>query len=331
MGVVLMTSSNYGYAKEVTAGWGAMDFNGHMANTAYLDVAADVRMAFFAEHGFPPGELRRLGLGPVMRNDELEYVREVGLYDTITVTHAVLGMSQDGSRFIVENEILAASGARAATVRSTGGWIDLRSRKLVAPPEPLLATLAKVPRARGFRELPPVSQAERAGDRPAGKDDGAVNERDGYRILVGAHAVDLDAVHAFLRTSYWAECIPREIVARSIRGSLPFSLFSGDEQVGFARVITDRATYAYLSDVYVLECHRGRGLGRWLIATVMAHPAVQGLRRFGLMTRNAHSLYRPFGFDALRVPERYMEIARPGLYMQREDGRGLVRGTQDGA
>jgi acyl-CoA thioester hydrolase len=140
------------YVKEFLAGWGTMDFNGHMANTAYLDLAADVRMAFFAEHGFPPSEFRRLGFGPVIQKDELEYFREVGLYDTVTVTHALLAMTRDGARFIIENEIWLAD-ARAARVRSTGGWLDLQMRKLVTPPDALLAALAAAPRATGFVEL----------------------------------------------------------------------------------------------------------------------------------------------------------------------------------
>jgi acyl-CoA thioester hydrolase len=143
------------YAREFLAGWGTMDFNGHMANTAYLDLAADVRMAFFSEHGFPPSEFRRLAIGPVMQKDELEYFREVGLYDTVTVTYATLAMSADGARFVVENEIWSAAGERAATVRSTGGWLDLRARKLVVPPPALLAAFSEVPRAPGFVELPP--------------------------------------------------------------------------------------------------------------------------------------------------------------------------------
>jgi acyl-CoA thioester hydrolase len=142
------------YAKQFLASWGAMDFNGHLANTAYLNLAADVRMAFFAEHGFPPIEFRRLALGPVMRKDELEYFHEVGLHDTVTITYAVLAMSPDGARFVVENEIWSAAGERAATVRSTGGWLDLRARKLVAPPAALLAVFQQVPHAPGFVELP---------------------------------------------------------------------------------------------------------------------------------------------------------------------------------
>ena len=150
-----MTSAFDGrYAKEFLAGWATMDFNGHMANTAYLNLAADVRMAFFAEHGFPPSEFRRLALGPVVRKEELEYFREIGLHDTVTVTYAVLAMSADGSRFVVENEVWSEDGQRAATVRSTGGWLDLRARKLVAPPAALLAVFAQVPRTADFVELP---------------------------------------------------------------------------------------------------------------------------------------------------------------------------------
>jgi acyl-CoA thioester hydrolase len=137
-----------------------MDFNGHMANAAYLNLAADVRMAFFAEHGFPPSEFRRLALGPVIRKDELEYFREVGLHDTVKVTYAALAMSPDGARFLVENEIWSASGERAAVVRSTGGWLDLQARKLVAPPAPVLAAFAQVPRVAGFVELPPHGRSD---------------------------------------------------------------------------------------------------------------------------------------------------------------------------
>jgi acyl-CoA thioester hydrolase len=144
------------YAKQFIAGWGAMDFNGHLANTAYLDLAADARMAFFADHGFSPSEFRRLGVGPVIRKDEIEYSREVELHEVVTVTCAAAAMSPDGSRYVVENEIWTAAGLQAARVRSTGGWLDLRARKLVAPPEPLLAAFMQIPRSEGFKELPAV-------------------------------------------------------------------------------------------------------------------------------------------------------------------------------
>jgi GNAT superfamily N-acetyltransferase len=127
-------------------------------------------------------------------------------------------------------------------------------------------------------------------------------------------AVDLDAVHDFLRRSYWAENIPRDTLARAIVNCIPFSAFHGEQQVGFARVITDRATYAYLSDVYVLESHRGRGLSVFLMDTIMAHPDLQGLRRFGLTTRDAAGLYRRYGFVEISNSARHMEINRPGMY-----------------
>jgi len=142
--------------------------------------------------------------------------------------------------------------------------------------------------------------------------------RGDFRITTDHAAVDLDAVHGFIARSYWAEGIPRDLLARAIAGSIPFSLFAGDAQVGFARVVTDRATFAYLADVYILETHRGQGLGRWLIEIVMAHPELQGLRNFMLATRDAHFLYERVGFTPLRIPERFMQIARPGLYLQRE-------------
>jgi len=142
------------YAKEFLAGWGTMDINGHMANTAYLDLAADVRMAFFAEHGFPPSEFRRIALGPVVKKDEVEYFREIQLHESVTVTYALLAMSPDGARFVIENEIWSPAGERAATVRSTGGWLDLKARKLAPPPPALLAAFQLVPRAPDFVELP---------------------------------------------------------------------------------------------------------------------------------------------------------------------------------
>jgi len=137
----------------------------------------------------------------------------------------------------------------------------------------------------------------------------------GYRITTDADAMDLDAIHAYLTRSYWCEGIPREVVAKAIGGSLCFGLFDHGGQVGFARVVTDRATFAYLCDVYVLEEHRGRGLATWLMEAVVAHPHLQGLRRFLLGTRDAHRLYEKFGFVRLARPEIFMEINRPGMYL----------------
>jgi ribosomal protein S18 acetylase RimI-like enzyme len=138
--------------------------------------------------------------------------------------------------------------------------------------------------------------------------------REGFTVSTDPARLDVHAIHAFLSTSYWAEGIPRETVERSLRNSLCFGLYEGARQIGFARMITDQATYAYLCDVYVLPEWRGRGLGTWMMECVMAHPDLQGLRRFSLVTRDAHELYRPFGFTEISNPGRYMEIARPGIY-----------------
>jgi GNAT superfamily N-acetyltransferase len=136
-----------------------------------------------------------------------------------------------------------------------------------------------------------------------------------YSITTDPEKIDLDAVHAFLSRSFWAEGIPKDTVARSLVNSLCFGLFDGAHQIGLARVVTDRATYAYLCDVYVLESHRGHGLGKWLIEAVMAHTDLQGLRRFQLVTRDAHGLYSRYGFATPAHPERHMEIFKHGMYV----------------
>jgi GNAT superfamily N-acetyltransferase len=138
-----------------------------------------------------------------------------------------------------------------------------------------------------------------------------------YSISTNPKRLDLDAIHRFLSRSFWAEGISKKLVAKSISNSLCFGLFHEREQVGFARIITDRATYAYLCDVYILESHRGKGLSKWLIEAVMAHPDLQGLRRFQLVTRDAHGLYEPFGFRTPENPERHMEIFRHGMYVRK--------------
>jgi GNAT superfamily N-acetyltransferase len=130
--------------------------------------------------------------------------------------------------------------------------------------------------------------------------------------------MDLDAIHAFLSRSFWAEGISKAIVAKSIKNSLCFGLFHDRAQIGLARVVTDRATFAYLCDVYVLEDYRASGLGKWLMKTVMAHPDLQGLRRFQLVTRDAHGLYRRFGFKPPTSPDRHMEIFNHGMYLKRK-------------
>jgi len=137
----------------------------------------------------------------------------------------------------------------------------------------------------------------------------------GYRLSTDAREMDVAAIHAYLTESYWAQGIPREIVAKAIAGSLCFGIFKGEEQVAFARVVSDRATFAWLGDVYVLEHHRGRGLAKWLMEAVVAHPQLQGLRRFMLATRDAHGLYEKFGFAPVARPEIFMAIHRPDIYV----------------
>ena len=146
-----------------------------------------------------------------------------------------------------------------------------------------------------------------------------------FTITTDAAHIDLDVVHGFLTTCYWAEGIPREVVAKSIEHSLNFGLFHHDRQIGFARVITDRATFAYLGDVFVLESYRGQGLGRWLMDVVHAHPELQGFRRWVLLTRDAHALYRQVGYTELARPERYMERWAPEVYRKGGPERGRAR------
>jgi GNAT superfamily N-acetyltransferase len=140
------------------------------------------------------------------------------------------------------------------------------------------------------------------------------HERGEYVVSTDPARLDARAVHRYLVTSYWAEGVSFEIVERSLRRSLCFGLYAPEGQVGLARVITDETTFAYLCDVYVLPAHQGRGLGRWLMECVMASPRLQGLRRWMLVTRDAHGLYEQVGFRLPAAPERIMEIARPGMY-----------------
>ncbi|MFN7888970.1 MAG: GNAT family N-acetyltransferase [Pirellula sp.] len=142
-------------------------------------------------------------------------------------------------------------------------------------------------------------------------------DRDLYSISCDRDKLDLGVVHGFLSTSYWSPSLPIEVLRRAIAGSLCFGLYHGNAQVGFARVVTDKATFAYLCDVFVLEEHRGKKLGRWLMESVASHPDLQGLRRFVLVTRDAHGLYDQFGFRPLSRPEGYMELHRPDIYSGR--------------
>jgi GNAT superfamily N-acetyltransferase len=136
-----------------------------------------------------------------------------------------------------------------------------------------------------------------------------------FLISTDRARLSLDVVHGFLTNCYWAKGIPRQIVARSIEHALCFGIYrDGGEQVGFARVISDFATIAYVGDVFILEKHRGRGLGKWLMQCITQHPALQGLRRWILTTRDAHGLYSQAGFTPVKSPERFMELHNPNVY-----------------
>ena len=131
--------------------------------------------------------------------------------------------------------------------------------------------------------------------------------REGYLVSTDPGRLNLGVIHSFLKGSYWARGMPLEVVGRSVENSLCFGLYRGEEQVGFARVVTDRATFAYLADVFVLEGYRGRGLGKWLMEVVLSHPDLRDLRRWMLATADAHGLYRGYGFRELGSPEIFME------------------------
>jgi GNAT superfamily N-acetyltransferase len=139
-------------------------------------------------------------------------------------------------------------------------------------------------------------------------------QKDEYCITTDKSRIDIPYLHAFLSNSYWAQGIPEDTVRRSVAGSLCFSVFYKDQQVGFARVITDGASFAYLCDVFIHASYRGRGLGKWLMEVITAYPSLQGLRRFMLATRDAHGLYAQFGFVPLTSTDRWMHIHWPDAY-----------------
>jgi GNAT superfamily N-acetyltransferase len=137
-----------------------------------------------------------------------------------------------------------------------------------------------------------------------------------YEITCDQTRFDMEGIHGFLAQSYWSPGIPRSVVERAIANSLCFAILHENKQIGFARVITDKATFAFLADVYVLPEHRGRGLSKRLMKQVMEHPDLQGLRRILLATRDAHTLYEKYGFKPLAAPDRVMEIHNPDVYAE---------------
>jgi GNAT superfamily N-acetyltransferase len=136
-----------------------------------------------------------------------------------------------------------------------------------------------------------------------------------YRISTDKNELDLGFIHAFLsKEAYWCVGIPLETVRRSVENSVCFGVYYGDEQVGFARVITDYATIAYLGDVFIVSAHRGKGLAKMMMKKIMGYPELQGLRRWILVTSDAHELYRQFGWEEVRDPDLWMEVVDMGVY-----------------
>jgi len=141
--------------------------------------------------------------------------------------------------------------------------------------------------------------------------------KDGYLISTDKSKIDIATVHRFLSQTYWAEGIPIEIVKRGVDNSLCFAIYRGERLIGFARVITDFATFAYLADVFILPEERGKRLSKWLMRVILDHPRLQGLRRFTLATRDAHGLYAQFGFTLFDKPERWMQRHAPDIYKRK--------------
>lgn len=153
-------------------------------------------------------------------------------------------------------------------------------------------------------------------------------QRGDFAISTRPERLDLGLIHGFLCASYWAEGIDEETVRRSIDNALCFGLYSGEAQIGFARVISDRATFAYLADVFIVAPFRGRGLSKWLVETILAHPELQRLRRWMLATRDGHELYRRYGFSDLAAPQRFMEKHDADVY-RRPAGAAAQQGETE--
>ena len=140
-------------------------------------------------------------------------------------------------------------------------------------------------------------------------------QKDNYTLSTDKGRLDIDVIHQFLANeSYWSKDIPLSVVQVAINNSLCFGLYVDNKQIGFARVISDQITFAFLADVFILKGYRGRGLSKWLLECIMGYPELLGLRRWMLATRDAHGLYEKFGFKPLAHPERLMEIHNPHIY-----------------
>lgn len=162
-------------------------------------------------------------------------------------------------------------------------------------------------------QTPPYVTGYRRGA-PNGSDSNRQWQRGEFTISTDNARLDLELIHRFLSTSYWAAGRSVNTIRRSIENSISFGVYKGDQQAGFARVITDYATFAWIADVFILESFRGQGLSKWLMEVIISHPELQGFRRWVLATKDAHELYRRFGFTELKLPERWMERHDPGTH-----------------
>jgi GNAT superfamily N-acetyltransferase/uncharacterized damage-inducible protein DinB len=207
--------------------------------------------------------------------------------------------------------LVAAEAWSRAAVHTETGLVTLRQLLLHAVRH-LEHHVAFIGQKRAALGLAP---ATRAGSQHE------VGRRGDFLVSTDSTLLDLPLIHDFLcHRSYWAAGVPLDVVRRSVEGSLCFGLYEHGRQVGFARVVTDRATFAYLADVFVLEGYRGRGLAKWLLECVLGHPSLQGLRRLLLGTRDAHGLYARFGFTPLADPARFLEVFRPDVYQAAPQG-----------
>ena len=139
-------------------------------------------------------------------------------------------------------------------------------------------------------------------------------QKEDFLISTNKSRLDIEVIHGYLSHSYWAAHIPMRVIKKSIEHSLCFGIYYQDKQIGFSRIISDYATFAYLADVFVLEEYRGKGLSKWMMQVIMNHPELQGLRRWMLATFDAHGLYKQYGFNELARPDRLMEIVKPDIY-----------------
>lgn len=293
-----------------------------------LETAGRLLLAYGAETGIDP---ERHGLTAELADLPAAFAPPGGTLLLATVDGEVAGCVvvrplPDGAPGVAEIKRLYVTrehrghgvGRRLLGSAVTGarrlGYVSIRLDSL-----PTMVEAIALYRRAGFREVAPHRQPIEPGTlfmelSLAPTKPPATWRRGGFEISTDPRRLDLDVVHGFLRTAYWCEGVPRDVVERAVKGSRCFGLYQDGRQVGFARVVTDRATFAYLADVFVLPEHRGQALGKWLVSVVLAHPHLQGLRRFLLATKDAHGLYAQHGFTPLGNPSRFMERHAPDAY-----------------